>query len=163
MGSNIEKNAAHQRKYKGIRRRKWGKWVSEIRVPGSQERLWLGSYATQEAAAMAHDVAFYCLRRPRSLDGLNFPSMLPASVVHAELSPKSVQKAASDAGMGVDAQMVLNKDKTDENENENSGATQVLDEKQFWEYDYEFEDCGTSEEGELNISVEDYLKTQVDH
>ncbi|KDO51723.1 hypothetical protein CISIN_1g045327mg, partial [Citrus sinensis] len=114
MGSNIEENAAHQRKYKGIRRRKWGKWVSEIRVPGSQERLWLGSYATPEAAAMAHDVAFYCLRRPRSLDGLNFPSMLPASVVHAELSPKSVQKAASDAGMGVDAQMVLNKDKTDE-------------------------------------------------
>lgn len=158
MGSNIEENAAHQNKYQGIRRRKWGKWVSEIRVPGSRDRLWLGSYATPEAAAIAHDVAFYCLRRPASLDGLNFPLMLPASVVHAELSPKSVQKAASDAGMAIDAQMVLNKDKNDENENKDNGAMQVLDVKHFWEYDYEFDDCGTSEEKELSISVEDYLK-----
>lgn len=91
-------------KYKGIRRRKWGKWVSEIRVPGSQSRLWLGSYATPEAAAVAHDVAFYCLKRPTTLDSLNFPHTLPISALSGEMSPSSVQRAASDAGLAVDAQ-----------------------------------------------------------
>ncbi|KAA8528011.1 hypothetical protein F0562_035120 [Nyssa sinensis] len=98
--------SAHGNKYKGVRRRKWGKWVSEIRVPGTRERLWLGSYSTPEGAAIAHDIAFYCLRRPSSLESLNFPLMLPASV-HTGMSPKSIQKVASDAGMAVDAQLTV--------------------------------------------------------
>ncbi|KAK7843101.1 ethylene-responsive transcription factor erf020 [Quercus suber] len=59
MSCSSEENGAStsQKKYKGVRQRKWGKWVSEIRVPGTQERLWLGSYSTAEAAAMARDVA----------------------------------------------------------------------------------------------------------
>ncbi|TYH18447.1 hypothetical protein ES288_A05G272000v1 [Gossypium darwinii] len=99
-------SSADQRKYKGVSRRRWGKWVSEIRVPGTEGRLWLGSYSTPEAAAVAHDIAFYCLRRPSSLTALNFPSMLPPHV-NSNMSPKSVQKAASDAGMAVDAQMIM--------------------------------------------------------
>ena len=100
--------SAAQRKFKGTRRRKWGKWVSEIRIPGKQERLWLGSYSTPEAAAVAHDIASYCLRGPSSIESLNFPLMLPASV-REDMSPKSIQKAASDAGMAIDAQMILNR------------------------------------------------------
>ncbi|XP_071925338.1 ethylene-responsive transcription factor ERF020-like [Coffea arabica] len=94
-----------QKRFRGIRLRKWGKWVSEIRVPGTQDRLWLGSYAAPEAAAMAHDVAYYCLRENASLDDFNFPLMLPAGVQRG-MSPRSVQKAATDAGMAVDAQMI---------------------------------------------------------
>lgn len=99
---------AARKKFKGVRRRKWGKWVSEIRVPGKQERLWLGSYSTPEAAAVAHDIASYCLRGPSSIESLNFPLMLPASV-REDMSPKSIQKTASDAGMAIDAQMILNR------------------------------------------------------
>ncbi|KAJ0024538.1 hypothetical protein Pint_07521 [Pistacia integerrima] len=142
-----------EKKYKGVRRRKWGKWVSEIRVPGSTERLWLGSYATAEAAAVAHDVAFYCLRRPPSLDGLNFPQQLPARCVDAALSPKSVQKAASDAGMGIDAQMIASKSFKEAMEVNESGGIQGF-ETQF--LGNESNDSGTWKEKELSISVEDY-------
>lgn len=81
--------------------------MSEIRVPGSQERLWLGSYFAPEAAAVAHDIAYYCLREKTSPENFNFfPLVLPAGVVERGMSPRSVQKAATDAGMAVDAQII---------------------------------------------------------
>ncbi|RWR78698.1 ethylene-responsive transcription factor ERF020 [Cinnamomum micranthum f. kanehirae] len=97
-----------QDKYKGVRRRKWGKWVSEIRLPGKQTRLWLGSYATPEGAAVAHDTAVFYLRGPSSMANLNFPMFVP-TFHRADMSPTSIQRAASDAGMAIDAQLVAAK------------------------------------------------------
>ncbi|KAG6531588.1 ethylene-responsive transcription factor ERF019-like [Zingiber officinale] len=95
-----------ERKYKGARRRPWGKWVSEIRVPGTRERLWLGSYSTPEAAAVAHDTAVFFLHGPGAPCGLNFPDRV-AGLAWASLSPTSVQRVASESGMDVDAQLVV--------------------------------------------------------
>ncbi|XP_074577666.1 ethylene-responsive transcription factor ERF020-like [Curcuma longa] len=95
-----------ERKYKGARRRRWGKWVSEIRVPGTRERLWLGSYSTPEAAAVAHDTAVFFLHGPGAPCGLNFPDCV-AGLAWASLSPTSVQRVASEAGMDVDAQLAV--------------------------------------------------------
>ncbi|KAK1275866.1 Ethylene-responsive transcription factor ERF019 [Acorus gramineus] len=98
------------KRYKGVRRRRWGKWVSEIRVPGTRERLWLGSYASAEAAAVAHDTAICCLRGSAvaaAAGRLNFPSRAEAYCYRAaDLSPRSVQRVASNAGMAVDAGVV---------------------------------------------------------
>ncbi|XWS24721.1 hypothetical protein CRYUN_Cryun27aG0007800 [Craigia yunnanensis] len=146
------------RKYKGVRRRRWGKWVSEIRVPGTQERLWLGSYSTPEGAAIAHDIAFYCLRRPSSLNSLNFPSMLPPNV-NANMSPKSIQKAASDAGMAVDAQMIVSSPINNEIKANENSVTMGMD-TESWENDSSNGswEGSVGKEGEaLSISVEDYL------
>ncbi|OEL21616.1 Ethylene-responsive transcription factor ERF017 [Dichanthelium oligosanthes] len=81
-----------ERKYKGVRRRKWGRWVSEIRLPHSRERIWLGTYDTPEKAAMAFDAAYVCLRGPSDADGLNFPDSPPD--VGRTSDPEEVYAAA---------------------------------------------------------------------
>lgn len=144
MASNSNNNSpCDTQKYKGVRRRKWGKWVSEIRVPGSQERLWLGSYSSPEAAAVAHDVAYYCLRRPSNLDHLNFPPMvLPLTnhlLIRDDMSPGSIQKAASDAAMAVDAQYICN-NLSDRSGSSGGGAVH-----------------GSGQAHDLSVSIEDYM------
>ncbi|CAA7394971.1 unnamed protein product [Spirodela intermedia] len=81
-------------KYKGVRKRKWGKWVSEIRLPNSRERIWLGSYDTPEKAARAFDAAVMCLRG-RKGGAFNFPQNLPDIPVRRSLPPAEVQAVAS--------------------------------------------------------------------
>ncbi|KQK02043.1 ethylene-responsive transcription factor ERF017 [Brachypodium distachyon] len=87
------------RKYKGVRRRKWGKWVSEIRLPNSRERVWLGSYDAPDKAARAFDAAFVCLRGAHAPGAeLNFPDSPPPLTrrldAAAAVDPQEVQAAA---------------------------------------------------------------------
>ncbi|OWM84085.1 ethylene-responsive transcription factor ERF017-like [Punica granatum] len=80
-------------KYKGVRKRKWGKWVSEIRLPNSRERIWLGSYDSAEKAARAFDAALFCLRGQNAK--FNFPSSPPDIVGAHNLSPQEIQAVAA--------------------------------------------------------------------
>jgi hypothetical protein len=73
--------------------RKWGKWVSEIRIPKSKEKIWLGSYKTAEQAARAYDAAVYCLRG--SAAKLNFPDSVPGIPSASSLSRQQIQHAAT--------------------------------------------------------------------
>ncbi|KAG0479509.1 hypothetical protein HPP92_010367 [Vanilla planifolia] len=102
-----ERSSVKERSYRGVRMRKWGKWVAEIRLPNKRSRIWLGSYSTPVAAARAYDTAVYLLRGRSAM--LNFPEEIDAEDAAGDLSSTggpsaaSIRKRAMEVGARVDA------------------------------------------------------------
>ncbi|XP_031266398.1 ethylene-responsive transcription factor ERF003-like [Pistacia vera] len=63
--------ARPQQRFRGVRQRHWGSWVSEIRHPLLKTRIWLGTFETAEDAAKAYDEAARLMCGPKART--NFP------------------------------------------------------------------------------------------
>ncbi|KAL1210479.1 Ethylene-responsive transcription factor [Cardamine amara subsp. amara] len=91
LSSSLEE--AHENRrfkcYRGVRKRAWGKWVSEIRVPKSGRRIWLGSYDAPEKAARAYDAALFCIKGEKGV--FNFPTDKKPQLPEGSVRPLSKQ------------------------------------------------------------------------
>ncbi|GAA0149913.1 DNA-binding transcription factor [Lithospermum erythrorhizon] len=107
--------ARAQQKFRGVRQRHWGSWVSEIRHPILKTRIWLGTFETADDAARAYDEAARLMCGPRARTNFpynpNAPQTSSSKILSATLTAKLHKCYMASLQVGNKTQVVQDKPK----------------------------------------------------